>query len=54
MWVICKKCGYHFSIDKPEKDYGVIHFHGQVEGYTCKGCTNQGTVRREEKGANNG
>ena len=51
---LCRKCNYiWFDIDKPEKDYGVIHFHGQVEGYTCPGCTNQGTVRRKEKGAIN-
>ena len=50
---LCHKCWYWFDIDNPQKDFGVVYFHGQVEKYTCPGCTHQGTVRREEKGAIN-
>lgn len=34
---ICHHCQKDFETDYG-LDYGVIHFHGQIEGYICPQC----------------
>jgi hypothetical protein len=33
---LCRHCGYWFDIDS--KDYCVIFFHGEIDGYICGYC----------------